>query len=138
MDLVHPVPGPVLQERDAVAARVAGDLGLVDGHRGDSELVRGLRCPPAEHERGREVDDVGRVIGKDSLDPIHTAHRHAHIRIAGQRDRGKPVDVGAIDLVRGVRVLRGRRDHQHLVPAFLQMLQHAQDGVGDPVHERQE
>jgi len=100
--------------------------------------VGGLRCPPAEHERGREVHDVGRVVGKDSLDPIHTAHRHPQIRVAGQRDRGEPEDVGATDLVRYIRVLRGRRDHQHLVPALLQMLQHAQDGVGDPVHERQE
>ncbi len=138
VDVLHPVPGPVLQEGDAVAPGVARDLGLVDGYGGDPQLVGGLRRAPAEHERRRQVDHVRCILGKDSLDPRDTAHRHPDVRVAGQRHRGQPVDMRPVDLVGGLRVLRGRRDHQHLVSALLQMLQDPQDGVGDPIHQRQE
>ncbi|GGJ17766.1 hypothetical protein GCM10010052_13780 [Paenarthrobacter histidinolovorans] len=84
------------------------------------------------------MNDVGREIGKDSLDPIHTAQRNPNIRITGQRHRGKPMHMRTLLDARNISVRGRRRDHHHLIPTLLQMLQHPQYRVGYPIHQWQE
>ncbi|MCY1459713.1 hypothetical protein D9M71_772060 [compost metagenome] len=100
--------------------------------------MRRLHRPPAEHERGRKVNNIRRVIGKDSLDPVHTAQRHPHVRVAGQRHRRKPVHERPVHHIQDLRVLGGRGDHHNVIAPLLQVLKHPKDGVRNPVHQWQE
>ncbi|MGX1161970.1 hypothetical protein RKD54_002879 [Pseudarthrobacter sp. SLBN-100] len=85
-----------------------------------------------------DVVHVRCVVGKDSLDPVHTAHGHSNVRMAGQRHRRQPVDLRALDPVRRFAALRGRCNDQDVVAPVLQVVQHPQDGLRDAVHQGQE
>jgi hypothetical protein len=100
--------------------------------------MRSPGCPPAQDNRRGQVDYARCIVGKDSLDPIHTAHRHPNVRISGQRHRRQTVDLRALDPVRYFTVLSGRGDDQDVVAPVLEMVQHPQDGVRNAVHQGQE
>ena len=144
----HVAPQDVLQPRGAVPGRVAGDLGLVDGHGGDAELLGRLHRAPAQHEGGGDVHHVRGEVGEHAAQPAHRAGGHPHGGVPGQGHGGQGAHGEALDLAGGLTGARalgppggprgGRGDHHRLVAPFPQVPQHLEDGVGDPVHVGQE
>ncbi len=77
--------------RPHVRARVAGEVGLVDGDGGDAEAGGGRHPAHAEDERPGEVDEVGAVRGDGRGDPA-AGQGDPYLRIAGQGQGGHPDD----------------------------------------------
>ena len=124
-------------ERDAVALRVAGDVGLVDRDRRDAEVVGRTQRLPAEHERRREVHDVGHEVAQDRLEAARrgrtlsrtSGYGQRHASAAAQHRRRAAVSRPAAGGARG--------DDEHLVPACPRGGAAPADRVGHTVHVEQ-
>ncbi len=124
--------------RNAVPRGIAGDVGLIDRDRRDAEVVRGSQRLPAEHERRREVDDVGAEVAQDRLETAGAREGEPHLGVVGKRHRPQEREARAVQ-AGGLRGAGGlRRDDERLVPARLEVTEHLQNGVDHAVHLRQE
>jgi hypothetical protein len=132
---VQPADPPVQHDvgTDAVVTGEPGDVGLVDGDRGDAEPPRRTQPGGTDDERRGEVDHVGGEVGQRPLDrSVREADREG--AVAGQADRTDPGH-------RDAEVVRGSAPgghHERLVAEGPQLLGDVADRVGDPVDLGQE
>src|SRR5690606_4377502 len=134
------LPGGVLEEGHAVAGRIAGHVGLVDGDGGEGELLRGDRGASAQRHRGGEVDHVGPDLLHASAQGGGGGGGDAHIAVAGHGRGGDGVDVhllaaGGAHGPLGAGARRG--DDLELVTGGGEMIRHAEHGAGDAVEVRE-
>lgn len=131
VDPADVLPGDGRCHPEAVAPRETGDIRLIDRDRRHPQPVGRRDRLGAQEERRRRVQDIGREPGQDAL---HLRARQPHRKLPVS-DRGHLVDAEAGVFRRRARV---RADHDRLVPARGQFVEHPQDARRDPVHRGEE
>jgi hypothetical protein len=131
--VVHPAdPAPRrgCERAEVVAAGEAGDVGLEDRDARHAEPRGGRDRAGAEHERRGEVHDVRAEAGQRRPQARRRdADRELPVRHRRDRDDPSPGEL---------RGRRSRADHDRLVAAPLQVLQHPAHAGRDAVERRQE
>lgn len=122
--------------RHPVPLGVGGHVRLIRGDARDVEPLGGEHAPPAESERGGEMDDVGREASQGGSDALRTRRSHPHVGVAGQSETRDRLDRGAVNLFGDAD--GGRSHDMCLVTSLLEVAQDLEDGAGDAVHVRKE
>ena len=138
MDGAQPLPHAVGQRGGVILRGKARDIGLVERHRRDAQLARRESPRRAENEGAGQVHDVRLEFAQGVVDHrgghadrqrIHAGDLHG-----GHAHNGKPQVVA--DFLLACAGARG--DDDRFVARGVEVLQHAQNGVGHPVDVREE
>jgi hypothetical protein len=121
--------------RTHVRTGISGEVGLVDGHGGDTEPSGGGHAADAEDEGAGQVDDVGTVLG-DRRGHAPAGEGDADLGVAREREGGDSDDGARREGVHaGLGAGRGgRRDDEREVTAIYEVPGGLERAVGHAVH----
>jgi len=122
--------------RHPVLLGVRDDVGLVHGDRRDAQRIGRGDALPAEHERRREVHDIGPELAQDRGQAGRPREHHTHVGIRRQRHRSQ--QLGARTVQVGRDLAGARRDHEGLVAFGGEVTQDVEHRPRHPVHVGQE